>query len=247
MKVLKILCSVFSLFTIISLFCLPVLGETITNNDEWIRKPLTISEEGSYYSPDYILINTITGEEIGDVYETHNGIPVRLTAEEALDRLNNIPKVEDSINEDKSFYSFFDDVFEKTSGPKKVIGNEEKLSQDVNGGKLGASIGVAQSYEKTIKEDFSIDVGIKKEIIRANSGIEWSRSLTKNVTATHNVEPYRTAYVAFKPYYNEIQGDLIIYEIPDGGVVSVQKITARTPIKLSTGVCDGLEYLRYIN
>lgn len=83
-------------------------------------------------------MNTSTGEEITDIYETVNGITKKLNAEEALDRLNNIKisELNENLNDNNiETYEagYVENHFEITSGPNKVTGNAQKISYDVKG------------------------------------------------------------------------------------------------------------------
>ncbi len=234
-------------FIITSLFSLTVFGENKFDDDKWIEKslPLSISEENDEV---YILTNKVTGEEITDVYETVNGITRKLSVEEALEKLNSIPVSEldkEYENSNSNYDIETDEVgyvknyFELTSGPNKVIGNPRKISQDVKG---PAIIEVSQGQEFTFSESFSSNVtyAMKAEIA-LSAGIEWSKSATRSISVTHQVPSGKMGHVAFKPYYYEIKGNYIT-EIP-GVTVSSKKISARTPITLYNGLCDGLEYV----
>ncbi len=178
-----------------------------------------------------ILLNRITNEKVYEVYETINGESVKLNIDEALKKFN--------LNEDinvKSSRAIFG-----VSSVKKVTGSARKISQDVSGGKLGATISIGTST--TVSESFTVGGTTEaiKSLVRANSGFTWSKSLTRSVTTTHKVPAGKVGYVAFKPYYREVRGTV------NGMIVGTpitEKIVARSPIKVGT-VCDGLEYLAY--
>lgn len=241
MKFIKFL---FCLSATTLLFSSITFGKTKISNNEWIEKslPLTISEETN---KEYILVNTITGEEITDVYETINGITKKLNAEEALDKLNKIQTSElnENLNNNNNIENYeagyTESYFEKTNGPNKVTGNPEKISYDVKG---PASIQISQGQQVTFNESFSSDVTYSmKATIRLGAGIQWSKSATRSVSVTHQVPSGRIGYVSFKPYYYEVKGNYIT-KVP-GTIISSKKVTARTPITLSNGICDGLEYV----
>ncbi|HEH6783570.1 TPA: hypothetical protein SHV50_003578 [Clostridioides difficile] len=192
--------------------------------EEWIKSFDT--ETGKE-----ILLNKITNEKVSEVYETIAGKLIKLNINEALEKFN--------LNEEtitKSPKSIFG-----VSSVKKITGSARKISQDVSGGKSGATISIGNST--TVSESFSVGGTTEaiKAVVRANSGFTWSRSLTRSVTTTHKVPAGKIGYVAFKPYFKEVRGTV-------NGVVAgtpiTQKIVAQSPIKAGN-VCDGLEYLAY--
>lgn len=218
--------------------------------NEWSQKDLSNEVRvNSPNIPEYILVNNVTGQEISDVYTTRNGIPVKLTPEEALNILNNTPKskIKENINKDITNYAFSEEIFKKVNSPTKILGETIKLSHDVHGGSLGASIEISQENLANIKEYFSITRISKKSAIRYDSNIEWSKSLNIGIFATHNIQPNKVGYVAFKPYYNEVEGVLTTYEIPSGAIMGIENVTARTPINNGYGLCDGIEYIEYVD
>ena len=178
-----------------------------------------------------ILLNRATDEKVYEVYETVNGERVKLNIDEALEKFN--------LNEDievKSSRAMFG-----VSSVKKVTGAARKISQDVSGGSLGATISIGNST--TVSESFTVGGTTEtiKSLVRANSGFTWSKSLTRSVTTTHKVPAGKIGYVAFKPYYREVTGTV------NGMIVGTpitEKIVARSPIKVGQ-ICDGLEYLVY--
>ena len=56
------------------------------NINKWIEKPLNDDEKENC---EYILLNTVTGEEVTDVYESENGVIKKLNVKEALTKFNN--------------------------------------------------------------------------------------------------------------------------------------------------------------
>ncbi|MBT2156997.1 hypothetical protein KK425_19625 [Clostridioides difficile] len=176
-----------------------------------------------------ILLNKTTNEKVSEVYENVNGKLVKLSINEALEKFN--------LNEEII-----------TKSPKsileyqvlKITGSARKISQDVSGGKQGATISIGNST--TVTESFTVGGTTEaiKAAVRANAGFTWSKSLTRSVTTTHKVPAGKIGYVAFKPYYKEVRGTV-------NGILAGTSITqnsSKSPLKAGK-VCDGLEYLAY--
>ncbi|WP_219694198.1 hypothetical protein, partial [Clostridioides difficile] len=165
-----------------------------------------------------ILLNKTTNEKVSEVYENVNGKLVKLSINEALEKFN--------LNEEiitKSPKSIFG-----VSSVKKITGSARKISQDVSGGKQGATISIGNST--TVTESFTVGGTTEaiKAAVRANAGFTWSKSLTRSVTTTHKVPAGKIGYVAFKPYYKEVRGTVngIL-----AGTSITQKIVAKSPLK----------------
>lgn len=178
-----------------------------------------------------VLLNVVTREKAFDFYEIRDGKPVKLSIDEALEKINMEKEIE--VRSSKSIFS--------VSSVKQITGSPQKLSQDVSGGQEGATISVGNSV--TLSESFTVGGTTEaiKSLVRANAGVTWSKSLARSITTTHRVPAGRIAYVAFEPYYNEVKGTV------NGVVVGtpvIEKIVARTPVKIGK-ICDGLEYLAY--
>ncbi|HIT88137.1 MAG TPA: hypothetical protein IAB62_10655 [Candidatus Coprocola pullicola] len=184
-----------------------------------------------YETEKEILLNTATNEKVYEVYEIINGQKVKLSIDEALKKFHLNETID--VKSPRAIFS--------VSSVKKVTGNAQKLSQDVSGGELGASISIGNSI--TISESFTVGGTTEaiKSAVRTNAGFTWSKSLTRSVTTRHNVPAGKIGYVAFKPYYYEVRGTV------NGVIVGTpitEKIVARSPIKIGN-ICDGLEYLVY--
>lgn len=196
----------------------------VKQQEEWIKS--FDNETGKE-----ILLNKTTNEKVSEVYETVDGKSIKLDINEALKKFN--------LNEEiiiKSPKSIFG-----VSSVTKITGTARKISQDVSGGKQGATISIGNST--TVTESFTVGgtTEVIKAAVRANAGFTWSKSLARSVTTTHKVPAGKIGYVAFKPYYKEVKGTVngII-----AGTPITQKIVAKSPIKVGN-VCDGLEYLAY--
>lgn len=242
MKFIKFL---FCFFIINLLFSLIIFGETRKDdNNKWIEQPLSfiVSKKNG---ETYILKNIITGEKITDVYETVNGIRKKLNVEEALDRLNKTQKLElnENLNKNNNIKNYdigyVENYFKVTSGPNKINGNPEKISYDVKG---PASIEISKRQEVTFSESFSSNVTYSmKQALRLGAGIKWVKSATRAVSIIHQIPSGEIGCVVFEPYYYEVIGDYIT-EVT-GIILNSKQVSARTPITLSKGVCDGLEYV----
>ncbi|GAA0234510.1 hypothetical protein [Metaclostridioides mangenotii] len=197
-------------------------------SEEWIKSIDDVTGEE-------FLLNEVTNEKVYDVFETQDGETVKLSIDEALLKFTqSVP-----INEEPTIQPRIESFFKKTSS-KQITGSAKKLTQDVAGGSKGATISVSNSA--TISETFSIslDATMKKKV-RAGAGFSWNTSLSRSVTTTHRVPAKKIGYVAFKPYYNQVTGKLTT--MLHSGESTTKTVTANSPKRLSTGVCDGLEYL----
>ncbi len=176
-----------------------------------------------------VLIDTDTDTVVYEVYEIVNGNRVKLNIDDALKKFNLNEEFE--VNAAKSIFTI--------SNKRKFTGAEQKLSHDIHGGELGATISVGDTI--TVGESFTLGGTTEpiKEVVRANAGFTWNKSLSRTVTTTHKIPPHETRYVAFKPYYMEVKGEV---NGMIAGTPIIEKIEATSPIKVGN-ICDGLEYL----
>lgn len=221
--------------------------KTIYNKNENIEESnnyvlLTKSNE------DYIILNKRDNTEITNVHETVDGVTVKLTAYEALDRLNNNQQIDDtSINEseveEKETKST--KTFQRT-GTSSVTGSARDLSHDVDGGTKGASISLSKGINVGVSNTFSTSISSEQKLIQAGAGFSWNTSATRTLVTTHNVSAGKIGRVKFKPYYKRVSGKL--HTVMTSGVISATKnVYGDSPKKISTGLCDGLEYLEQRN
>ena len=176
-----------------------------------------------------VLIDTDTDTVVYEVYEIVNGNRVKLNIDDALKKFNLNEEIE--VNAAKSIFAI--------SKKRQFTGAEQKLPHDIHGGELGATISVGDTI--TVGESFTLGGTTEpiKEIVRANAGFTWNKSLSRTVTTTHKIPPHEIRYVAFKPYYIEVKGEV------NGVIVGtpiIEKIEATSPVNVGN-ICDGLEYL----
>lgn len=207
------------------------------NTEEWIKLPkakLRILINDDY---DYILKNINTGQEISDVVEVIDGSRTTLTADEATDKLNTTYNNEAESNISTRAYS----IFSKT-GTKQYVGSPRKITHDIKG---PSKITYKQSIGTTVRHEFSSSVkGKSEEVeIEKKSGVSWAKSVTVEYTGSRDIPKGKIAYVAFKPYYTQVDGKIKEFNV-HGQVVKTRTVYGRTPKKTSIG-CDGLEYLAY--
>lgn len=204
----------------------------INQLDMWVKLP---TNRATSTSTDYLLKNLKSGETVSGVVEIVDGERNSLTADEAVNKLNNIREEEETKSPQSRAYS----VFYKT-GTKKYIGSPRKITHDVVG---PATITYKQSIGTTISHQFSTSISSEKTKIQQGSGVSWTKSVTMEYTGSRNIGSGKTAYVAFKPYYTQVNGKLNTFN-SFGQLTKSKSAYGRTPRKTSIG-CDGLEYLVY--
>lgn len=202
------------------------------NSGEWIKLPTPKSLQND--SENYILQNSNSGEKISGVVEIINGERKELTADEAIDKLN-YNEEESKIPQSRAAYK----VFYKT-GSQKYVGGARKITHDVRG---PANITYGHSIGTTVTNQFSTSISSEQLKIQQNSGISWTKSVSLEYKSTRPVEKGKTAYVAFKPYYTQVNGQLKSFNT-SGQMVGSKSAYGRSPRKTAIG-CDGLEYMVY--
>lgn len=197
---------------------------------------------------DYIILDTKTNTHIRNVHETENGVTRKLSAYEALDRFNNVEHAEETLSENTSSNEIKNpevratQEFQKIGATKKVTGSARSISHDVDGGSKGASISLSKGITTTVGNTFSVSTSIEKKAIQRAADFTWNVSASRSLTTIHNVSPNKIGRVKFKPYYNRVSGKM--HTVLASGVISSSKNAhGDSPRKISTGLCDGLEYL----
>lgn len=210
-----------------------------------LSEPISISNEYSYYDEElnaHIIafkknidgsLQYLTEEEVkvnnldGSLSSSNNLLSIN-----ALNQKNN-----SLVVPNRAYYEWY--KFTPTSYVYRTSGTRIKVSADVVGPPNGGSISVQVAC--TVNQKFSANVTLstEKTAIQAGAGFEWVKTVSNNTTYTMNLQPGKTSYVAFTPYYNTIQGNLSLHSNWDG-IIQTSSVTGYSPKKLSTGEADGL-------
>lgn len=199
-------------------------------------------------SNSYIILDKSTGEQITDVKETVNGVARSLSADEALEKLNQSfdetegvtpPKEMDEKNTRATEY-----FFRRTSGPTQYTGASLKMSPDVEARYANTIISTSQTWSSSVNVIFGVTLQAERDAITANSGLQasWAKSATAKITVGHTVPKGKIGYVGFKPYKYRVKGTLTAINA-QGNVTSSKSIESTSPKKLASGFCDGLSHV----
>ena len=136
-------------------------------------------------------------------------------------------------------YYVFDKIRESRD---ESTGSVLKLSADITGPGT-----VTVSFTRTITSSFNISMpanSIPAVFSTVNASV--GMSLSNATTYAFPVDSGRTGYIAFKPYYQYVEGNLKEYNSAYPGVViSRRPMVAKFPLKTDLGHAEGRAYLEY--